>query len=103
MHNARNKIKKVGPLTTEEIEAQKKFWEEKAKRQGEASEKYDADRMQPNLQRKQSRLPFAVPANVMLKGKWQYIFLFSHLKEQLKLFNNFFYRFFISRLFFEIF
>ena len=37
------------------------------------------------------------------KGKWQYIFLFSHLKEQLKLFNNFSYRFFISRLVFEIF
>ena len=30
-------------------------------------------------------------------------FLFSHLKEQLKLFNNFSYRFFISRLVFEIF
>ena len=56
VHNARNKIKKIGPLTTEEIEAQKKFWEEKAQRQGEASEKYDADRMQPNLQRNQSRL-----------------------------------------------
>ena len=37
------------------------------------------------------------------KGKWQYIFLFSHLKEQSKLFNNFSYRFFISRLVFEIF
>ena len=56
VHNARNKIKKVGPLTTEEIEAQKKFWEEKAQRQGEASEKYDADRMQLNLQRNQSGL-----------------------------------------------
>jgi hypothetical protein len=55
-HSARNKIKKVGPLTTEEIEAQKKFWEEKAQRQGEASEKYDADRMQLNLQRNQSGL-----------------------------------------------
>jgi hypothetical protein len=40
---------------------------------------------------------------LQLKGKWQYIFLFSHLKEQLKLFNNFSYRFFISRLVFEIF
>ena len=38
-----------------------------------------------------------------IKGKWQYIFLFSHLKELLKLFNNFFYRFFISRLVLEIF
>ncbi|CAB4045124.1 Hypothetical predicted protein, partial [Paramuricea clavata] len=56
VHNARNKIKKVGPLTTEEIEAQKKFWEEKTRRQGEASEKYDADRMRLNLQRNQSRL-----------------------------------------------
>ena len=56
MHNARNKNKKVGPLTTEETEVQRKFWEEKAQRQGEASEKYDADRMQPNLQRNQSRL-----------------------------------------------
>ena len=56
VHNARNKIKKVGPLTTEEIEAQKKFWEEKAQRQGEASEKYNADRMQLNLQRNQSGL-----------------------------------------------
>ena len=56
VHNARNKIKKVGPLTTEEIEAQKKFWKEKAQRQGEASEKYDADRMQLNLQRNQSGL-----------------------------------------------
>ena len=37
------------------------------------------------------------------KGKWQYIFLFSHLKERLKLFNNFFYRFFISCLVLEIF
>jgi hypothetical protein len=36
-----------------------------------------------------------------VKGKWQYIFLFSHLKELLKLFNNFFYRFFISCLVLE--
>ena len=56
VHNARNKNKKVGPLTTDEIEAQRKFWEEKAQRQGEASEKYDADRMQPNLQRNQLKL-----------------------------------------------
>jgi hypothetical protein len=56
VHNARNKNKKVGPLTTEEIEAQNKFWEEKAQRQGEAGEKYDADRMQHNLQRNQSGL-----------------------------------------------
>jgi hypothetical protein len=42
-------------------------------------------------------------ANGTLKGKWQYIFLFSHLKERLKLFNNFFYRFFISCLVLEIF
>ena len=38
-----------------------------------------------------------------VKGKWQYIFYFSHLKELLKLFNNFFYRFFISCLVLEIF
>ena len=44
VHNARNKNKKAGPLTTEEIEAQKKFWEEKAQRQGEASEKYGQGR-----------------------------------------------------------
>jgi hypothetical protein len=37
------------------------------------------------------------------RGKWQYIFLFSHLKEHLKLFNNFFYRFFISCFVLEIF
>jgi hypothetical protein len=39
----------------------------------------------------------------LLKGKWQYKFLFSHLKELLKLFNNFLYRFFISCLLLEIF
>jgi hypothetical protein len=37
------------------------------------------------------------------QGKWQYNFLFSHLKELLKLHINFFYRFFISCLVLEIF
>ncbi|CAB3995000.1 Hypothetical predicted protein [Paramuricea clavata] len=39
VQNVRNKNKRVGPLTTEEIEVEKKFWKEKAQRQGEASEK----------------------------------------------------------------
>jgi hypothetical protein len=40
---------------------------------------------------------------VFLKEKWQYKFLFSYLKELLKLYNNFFYRFFISCLVLETF
>ena len=56
VHRARNQVKRTGPLTTEEIEAQKKFWEERTQRQGETSEKYEADRMQLNLQRNQSGL-----------------------------------------------
>ena len=38
-----------------------------------------------------------------IKGKWQYKFLFSHLKELLKLYINLFYRFFISSSVLEIF
>jgi hypothetical protein len=38
-----------------------------------------------------------------LKGKWQYIFLFSHLKEHLKPYIKLFYRFFISFLLLQIF
>ena len=57
VHNARNKVKKkTGPITTEEIEAQKKFWEKRVQHQGETSQKYEADRMQLNLQRNQSGL-----------------------------------------------
>jgi hypothetical protein len=48
-------------------------------------------------------LSYPIHAAISIKGKWQYIFLFSHLKELLKLFSNFFYRFFISRLVLEIF
>jgi hypothetical protein len=40
---------------------------------------------------------------ICIKGKWQNIFLFSHLKELLKLYINFFCRFFISCLVLEIF
>jgi hypothetical protein len=38
-----------------------------------------------------------------IKGKWQFKFLFSHLKELLKLYINLLYRFFISCLILEIF
>ena len=57
-NNARRKseVKKSGPLTTEEIEAQKEFWEKRTQRHGEASDKYEADRMQLNLQPNQSGL-----------------------------------------------
>ena len=44
-----SEVKKSGPLTTEEIEAQKEFWEKRTQRHGEASDKYEADRMQLNL------------------------------------------------------
>jgi hypothetical protein len=37
------------------------------------------------------------------KGKWQYIFLFSRLKEHLKPYIKLFYRFFISCLLLQIF
>ncbi len=58
LYNARRKseVKKSGPLTTEEIEAQKEFWEKRTQRHGEASDKYEADRMQLNLQPNQSGL-----------------------------------------------
>jgi hypothetical protein len=39
----------------------------------------------------------------LIKGKWQYIFLFSHLKEHLKPYIKLFYRFFISFLLLQIF
>jgi hypothetical protein len=39
----------------------------------------------------------------MLKGKWQYKCLFSHLKELLKLYLNFFCRFFTPCLVLELF
>ena len=38
-----------------------------------------------------------------VKGKWQYIFLFSRLKEHLKPYLKLFYRFFISCLLLQIF
>jgi hypothetical protein len=38
-----------------------------------------------------------------VKGKWQYIFLFSCLKEHLKPYIKLFYRFFISCLLLQIF
>ena len=41
--------------------------------------------------------------SISIKGKWQYKFLFSHLKELLKLYINLFYRFFIYCLVLEIF
>jgi hypothetical protein len=44
---------------------------------------------------------FTVLSNV--KGKWQYIFLFSRLKEHLKPYRKLFYRFFISCLLLQIF
>ena len=57
VHNVRNKVeKKTGPLTTEEFEAQKKNWKKRVQQQGETSHKYEADRMQLNLQRNQSGL-----------------------------------------------
>jgi hypothetical protein len=40
---------------------------------------------------------------LIFKGKWQYIFLFSHLKEHLKPYIKLFYRFFISFLLLQIF
>ena len=55
-HCARNQVKKTAPLTTEETEAHKRFWEERTQRQGETSEEYEADRMQLNLQLNQSGL-----------------------------------------------
>ena len=42
-------------------------------------------------------------ASVAQLGKWQYKFLFSYLKDLLKQYINFFYRFFISCLVLEIF
>jgi hypothetical protein len=40
---------------------------------------------------------------LVLKGKWQYIFLFPRLKEHLKPYRKLFYRFFISCLLLQIF
>ena len=55
--NVRDKIKKSGPITAEEIETQKRFWEERTQQQGERSEKYKATQMQLNLQLNQTGLP----------------------------------------------
>jgi hypothetical protein len=42
-------------------------------------------------------------SKISIKGKWQYIFLFSRLKEHLKPYMKLFYRFFISCLLLQIF
>jgi hypothetical protein len=53
--------------------------------------------------------PFIHPVEIKVrhligfKGKWQYIFLFSCLKEHLKPYIKLFYRFFISCLLLQIF
>jgi hypothetical protein len=66
-------------------------------------------RLQNNLNHFSVRVPrmyekrITVKQPYAVKGKWQYTFLFSHLKELLKLYINFLYRFFIPCLVLEIF
>ena len=52
VHNTRHPPceRKTGPLTTEELSIQRRFWEKKAQREGVNSKNYENDRSQLNLQ-----------------------------------------------------
>lgn len=52
IHNSRNKSteRKKGPLTSEELKVQRRFWERRAQQEGMKSEKFEEDRRQLNLQ-----------------------------------------------------
>ncbi|KAL9957559.1 hypothetical protein ACROYT_G039201, partial [Oculina patagonica] len=52
VHNSRSppRERKTGPLTTEELKVQRRFWEKRAQQEGVKSENYENDRLQLNLQ-----------------------------------------------------
>ena len=52
VHNTRHPpcVRKTGPLITEELSIQRRFWEKKAQREGVNSKNYENDRSQLNLQ-----------------------------------------------------
>lgn len=52
VHNTRSPPleRETGPLTTEELSTQRRFWEKRAQQEGMKSENYENDRLQLNLQ-----------------------------------------------------
>ena len=52
IHNSRNRSseRKKGPLTSEELKVQRRFWERRAQQEGMKSEKFEEDHRQLNLQ-----------------------------------------------------
>ena len=52
VHNTRSPPlgRKTGPLTTEELSMQRRFWEKRTQQEGKKSENYENDRLQLNLQ-----------------------------------------------------
>ncbi|XP_044179547.1 uncharacterized protein LOC122961023 [Acropora millepora] len=52
LHNSRspNQQRKTGPLTTEELREQRRFWERRAQQEGRESKNFQQDRLQLNLQ-----------------------------------------------------
>ena len=48
--------RKRAPLTTEELNAQRRFWEKRAQQEGLQSEQFEKDRLQLNLQQSDQQL-----------------------------------------------
>ena len=48
--------RKRGPLTTEELNVQRRFWEKRAQQEGLQSEQFEKDRLQLNLQQSDQQL-----------------------------------------------